>query len=98
LNFQMRLQSPLRHQAAVDGSDLMIYGHAPEQVWPGYCNVSNPIQYGEEGAEKSLSFHSRLRIAKHDGELTTTGNGLRLTGATTATLYFSAATNYNADN
>jgi len=98
LSFQIGLHSPLRHQASIENDDLMIYGHAPEQVWPSYCDVSNPVQYGEEGSEKSLQFHSRLRVANHDGTLTRNGNGLHLIGATTATLVFSAATNFNADN
>lgn len=98
LSFRIALDSPLRHQSEVNEQDLVLYGYAPEHVSPSYCNVNNAVRYSNDGYAQSLNYHGRLRVAQHDGKLAAQNNSLLLTDATTATLIFHAATNFNAAN
>lgn len=95
LGFHARLTSPLRYETVGEEGRLVMRGIAPEQVWPSYYGKDNPIVYGEFGDTDAMSFEARLAVAGTDGRVTMSASGIRVTGATEAVLYFSAATSFN---
>lgn len=96
LSFRAKLDSPLRYESFVSGDEYVIGGHAPEHVSPSYWGTDNPIRYGDAEDCKALQFHGRLFVAHEGGELRITHDGIHVIGATNATIYFSAATNFDA--
>ncbi len=95
LSFRAKLTSVLRSASGVSGGQHTIAGIAPEQVWPSYCNVSNPIQYGDPRTSSALQFHGRLAAVLEGGVMSATHDGIQVEGATSAVLYFSAATSFD---
>lgn len=96
LSFRAKLDSPLRYATSISGDEFMIDGHAPEHVTPSYWGANDPIRYGDEESTQALRFHGRLFVDHEGGELRITHDGIHVIGATNATLYFSAATNFDA--
>lgn len=97
LSFRAKLDSPLRFRSAVEDGHYTITGHAPEYVAPNYYDVEQPVRYGGE-SPRSLKFHGRLAAVQTGGSLEATADGIRVTGATEAVLYFSAATSFDAQS
>lgn len=95
LSFRARLDSPLRHKFRLEQGHLTIYGHAPEHVDPNYYASAEPIRYGEPQTSRGLRFQGRLAASHTGGSLHAGAEGLHITGATSATLYFSAATSFD---
>ena len=73
----------------------MISGTAPEQVWPSYYYSENPIIYGDPETSRALKFQGRLAVVHEGGSLKADSDGLHVIGATSATLFFSAATTFD---
>ncbi|TYP73084.1 glycoside hydrolase family 95 protein [Paenibacillus methanolicus] len=96
LNFRATLDSPLRCESAVVDGEFAIGGIAPEHVSPNYYPADDPIRYGDPARTEALRFHGRLAVAHEGGRMRVAHDGIHVTGATTATLYFSAATNFDA--
>jgi alpha-L-fucosidase 2 len=96
LSFRVRLTSLLRARTNGEEGDYTIEGVAPEQVWPNYYNSANPIQYGNPETSNALRFHGRLRVVLEGGRLSVGHDGVQVEEATAATLYFSAATSFDA--
>ncbi|WP_152391933.1 glycoside hydrolase family 95 protein [Paenibacillus guangzhouensis] len=95
LNVHAKLDSPLRHSLSAQGDSFVMAGHAPEHVDPSYFTTDNPIRYGEPGNTKGMAFNGRIAAESTDGHVTVDDTGLHILGATTAVLYFSAATSFN---
>jgi alpha-L-fucosidase 2 len=95
LSFHARLSSPLRHQTVAAGERLVLRGVAPEHVDPSYYRSSDPIRYGDARTTEAMRFEARLAATHEGGRLWVDGDGLHLLGATSATLYLSAATSFN---
>lgn len=95
LNVHATLVSPIRHTRYPQGERLVLAGNAPEHVDPSYFTTDNPIRYGEPGNTKGMAFEGRIAAEASDGRVTVDGSGLHILDATTATLYFSAATSFN---
>lgn len=95
LSFLARLDSPLRHSIRLEQEQFTISGHAPEHVDPNYYASAEPVRYGDSGASRGLQFQGRLAVIHEGGSLHTGVEGLHISGATSATLYFSAATSFD---
>lgn len=95
LNVHAKLDSPLRHSLSAQGDSFVMTGHAPEHVDPSYFTTDNPIRYGEPGNTKGMAFDGRITAKVTDGRVTVDGTGLHILGASSAVLYFSAATSFN---
>ncbi|QGQ98238.1 glycoside hydrolase family 95 protein [Paenibacillus psychroresistens] len=94
LSFHAKLDSPLRYQTAQEGDFLVLNGFAPENVDPSYFSTDNPIVYGDPETTKAIRFEGRLGATLENGSLQLDQNGLHIIGATSATLFFSAATSF----
>jgi alpha-L-fucosidase 2 len=68
-----------------------------EVAAPDICLVRD-AQEAVRGPFAPTRFEGRLRVARHDGQLTGTAAALSLRGASRATLLFAAATNFNRRN
>lgn len=95
LSLQVGLVSPLRYDTAYEQDVIIIKGFAPEHVSPSYYNTSNPVQYGDGELTSAMRFDARVTASHEDGSMKTTHSGIQITGATTVTLYLSAATSFN---
>lgn len=94
LNLTAGLSSPLRHDCRVDGRELVLSGIAPEHIDPNYMDTDKPFVYGEPTEQGAVSFEGRLAAILPDGSLEAGGSGLRIRGASSVTLIFSAATSF----
>ncbi len=95
LSMHVGLVSPLRYDTAYEQDVFIIKGFAPEHVSPSYCNTSNPVQYGDGELTRAMRFDARVTASQDGGSMKTTHSGIQITGATTVTLYLSAATSFN---
>lgn len=95
LDVHVSLDSPLRHTTLVSGDTFIMRGIAPEHVDPSYFESDKPIVYGDPEHSEGMRFEGRLAATTEDGHVTMDGDGIHVLGATTATLYFSAATSFN---
>lgn len=95
LSFRASLDSQLRAQTAMEGEELTLFGVAPEYVAPNYYDVEHPVRYGEAATTKALRFHGRLAAVLDGGTLQTDEDGLHISDASAAVLYFSAATSFD---
>ncbi|MGM0879920.1 MAG: glycoside hydrolase family 95 protein [Bacillota bacterium] len=95
LSLHVGLVSPLRYDTAYEQDVFIIKGFAPEHVSPSYCNTSNPVQYGDGEQTRAMRFDARVTASQDGGSMKTTHSGIQITGASTVTLYLSAATSFN---
>lgn len=97
LNFHARLDSALRYETKRDGDRYVLAGIAPEHVAPSYYPVDHPIVYAENAAtSRAVAWEGGLGVSlgSGGGSWSMDANGLRVAGATTVTLYWSAATSF----
>lgn len=78
LNFTLRYQSPLNHTVRGQKHTLILRGQGAEH----------------EGVAGTIRVENRTLIRASGGKITTADDRLTVTGATAATLYVSAATNF----
>ena len=95
LNLHVRLVSPLRYDSTYEQDVFIIKGFAPDHVSPSYYNTSNPVQYGDGEQTRAMRFDARVTATHEDGSMKVTHSGIQINGATTVTLYLSAATSFN---
>ncbi len=95
LSFRAKLDSPIRYASSIDADQYIISGTAPEQVWPSYYYSENPIIYGDPETSRALKFQGRLAVVQEGGSLKADSDGLHVIGATSATLFFTAATTFD---
>ncbi|ANY70317.1 alpha-L-fucosidase [Paenibacillus sp. BIHB 4019] len=95
LSFKASLSSPLRSRTAPVRDGLLLTGYCPEQVYPNYYETDEPIRYGQPDTTKAMRFAALLGIQAAGGSWSADADGLHVEGATTATLYVSAATSFN---
>jgi alpha-L-fucosidase 2 len=89
LDFRASLDCQLRHSVAAEGNDcLVVNGRAPyfNDTW------SSKTLYDDH---RGMMFCSRLKILPTGGSLSAEDSSLRVKGADSALLIFSAATSYN---
>ncbi|MBM7568150.1 glycoside hydrolase family 95 protein [Paenibacillus sacheonensis] len=95
LSFHAKADSLLRYSASTDGEHYVIAGTAPEHVAPNYQQQDHPIRYGDPDTSKALRFHGRLAAVREGGTMSVDRGGIHIAGATSAVLYFSAATSFD---
>jgi alpha-L-fucosidase 2 len=98
LYFTARLESSLRYETIPSSDQLVLKGISPENVDPNYYNTDNPVIYGDPENTDAMRFEGRLSVRIENGESHINHDGLHVNGATTATLFFSAATSFNGFN
>lgn len=97
LSFRVRLDSPLRAEAAAEAGQVVLTGHAPEHVSPNYYDVDEPVQYGEAGSSRGLRFCGRLAVAHAGGGMEAENGVLHVQAAESALLVFAAATSFDPE-
>lgn len=95
LSFRAKLDSPLRFASSYESEQYIISGIAPEYVSPSYYGVEDPIRYGDPEITQALKFHGRLAVVNEGGTLKADADGLHVIGATSAILFFHAATSFD---
>ncbi len=89
LAFSASLDCQLRYRVAAEGDDgLVLHGRAPyfNDTW------SKETLYDDR---RGMTFSSRLKVLTTGGGVSADGSSLRVKGADSALLIFSAATSYN---
>ncbi|SEM91131.1 glycoside hydrolase N-terminal domain-containing protein [Paenibacillus sp. OV219] len=97
LSFHAQLDSLLRFETKRDGDRYVMRGVAPEHVAPSYYPVDHPIVYAEDPASsRAVAWEGGLSVSLGNGggRWSIDQNGLRVIGATTVMLYWSAATSF----
>ncbi len=69
-------------------------GICPEQADPSYVRSENPIRYNQEPGSASLRWAGLLCVHAEGGETKVEADGIRVRGASAATLVFTAASSY----
>ncbi|NBD23311.1 glycoside hydrolase family 95 protein [Paenibacillus glycinis] len=97
LSFHARLDSPLRYKTSAAEARYVMHGVAPEHAAPSYYPVDEPLVYGDPYTSEAISFEGCLKANLEDGTGFSwiDGDGLHVVGATSAVLYWSAATSFN---
>ncbi|QAY68018.1 glycoside hydrolase family 95 protein [Paenibacillus protaetiae] len=95
LSFHAKLDSILRHETYGEGGRFIMRGLAPEQVLPNYIDAADSVVYGDAGNTDGMSFEGRLAVKTSGGSIDCDSRGIHVNGATSATLYVSAATSFN---
>lgn len=78
LNFTIRYRSPLDHRVTAGKQELILHGKGSEH----------------EGVPGAIRVENRTWVETEGGKITTSGDRLTVAGASGATLYVSAATNF----
>lgn len=94
LSFTARMDSKLLHKTASVGEAYLLQGVCPEHVAPSYYDAPDPIVYGNPKSNNAISWVGCLRATTLDGTVCIDHDGLHVTGATTVTLIWAAATSF----
>lgn len=78
LNFDLSYSNPSDHRVFSDGKSLVLEGKGTSH----------------EGISGEIVYHSRTVVKNIDGHVTSTGNELKVNGATKVVIYISIATNF----
>ncbi len=78
LNFDLSYSNPSDHRIFSDGKSLVLEGKGTSH----------------EGISGEIVYHSRTVVKNIDGHVTSTGNELKVNGATKVVIYISIATNF----
>ncbi len=90
VGFTAKLATQLQGKYALDGGNTMVAtGRAP------YYNRGGTGGTAQWSQTRGMGFESRLRIENMGGAISPNSGGLRVAGADTAVLIFSAATSFN---
>jgi alpha-L-fucosidase 2 len=97
LSCDIKLSSPLKHKVIAAGQELVLFGIAPEIVYPVYYNYPEPIRYGDFDNTKALSFAGRLRVQAVGkmSEVVADQGIISIKNSDRVILYFVAGTSYN---
>lgn len=91
VEFTVGLGSQIESVAKVENGQIVIDGRAPYHTDPNYTGVHPPVY--KEG--KGMRFEGRLKVKQKGGSVTPSGDKLHVKDATSATLFFVAATSFN---
>jgi alpha-L-fucosidase 2 len=93
LSFTARLDSPLQGQTAPIRGGLMLSGLCPSESWPNYVVHPQPLSWSTDPERTGIRFCALLK-AVSDGDIITTGQHLRVRGASRATLLLACRSNF----
>jgi len=97
LSFNARMDSSLRHHVeTIENNQLSLKGKCPKKVLS--YNWRRDTVYDEDDQNECMSFEGHLKALTDGGTVTAEVLGLRITGADSVTLLFSADTSYNGFN
>ncbi|WP_206107791.1 glycoside hydrolase family 95 protein [Paludisphaera rhizosphaerae] len=91
LAFEAKLASKQRFHTKADGDALVLVGQAPANADPVYHKTAEPISYNDDAG---IRFEVRVKVLA-DGQVSVSGDAIRVAGATTATLLLTDATSFN---
>jgi len=93
LNFELGFTSQLKNSVASSNGILKIDGYAPTHARPSYLgNSENAVTFDPN---KGIHFTSMFKIQNTDGQITSTGQSIGLSGGTEALILVSVATSFN---
>lgn len=97
LNVTLGTQSPHPVTKTVLGrNELAMRGKSPAHADPNYVGYNKvPVIYGDSTGCRGTRFELRLKVQSTDGTVAVATAGVRISGATQAILYLSAATSFN---
>lgn len=95
LSFRAKLDTPLRYVSTAESDQYILSGRAPEHVSPHGFDSEISIRYGDMETSKALKFQGRLTAVHEGGKMKVDSDGVHVIGATSATLYFTAATSFD---
>lgn len=91
--FTASLTSVIDHVISASGNDYILHGTAPAQVAPHSVTTDHPFLYGNSPKTSGMRFCVILRILT-DGVCAFYESGIKVSGATYATLLVAAATSF----
>lgn len=93
LSFNIRFDSQMKYQVAVENSVLKAKGYAPVKAVPSYLgNVPNAVAFEEN---KGTRFCTLVKVNNKDGKVISSGTNLSVEEATEAVIFLSVATSFN---
>jgi alpha-L-fucosidase 2 len=97
LRFSVSTTSPLFYKNGVVSQDeIVMKGKAPAHTDPSYMQTMEiPVVYNDPQQCRGMRFALNVKAITTDGEISADESGLRVSGATEATLIVSAATSFN---
>ncbi|MDG0791538.1 glycoside hydrolase family 95 protein [Cohnella ginsengisoli] len=94
LSLRAGLGSPLRSRVEAADGQLALIGQAPEHVTPNYYDKDEPLRYGSPDTSAAMRFVGRLAVRQEGGTRSLAPDGVRVYGADSVTLAFTAATTF----
>lgn len=91
MDFDVSLNSKLKHHSYVSGNTIYVNGQAPEQCWPHY-ERNKEVLYSDTCG---MRFQARLMIHECDGVVRENENTLHIENAGTVVMAYVAATSFN---
>lgn len=96
LNFSVSTKSLLHYKNAATGKDeLVMNGKAPAHAYPNYESGREPVIYEDVNGCNGMRFQMHIKAVSKDGTIKTDTAGIKVSDATEAVLYLSAATSFN---
>jgi alpha-L-fucosidase 2 len=96
LQFSVSVKSPLFHTSHISKDAIVMKGKAPAHTDPSYMqSMEIPVVYNDPQHCRGMRFALNVKATTTDGKISEDENGLRVTGATEAVLFLSAATSFN---
>ena len=93
LDFEINFESQLKYEISVDGGAMKVSGYAPYHAEPSYRgDMPDAVRFDES---RGTRFTTLFQIQNKDGELTSSEEGIGLTGGSEAVIYVSSATSFN---
>lgn len=99
LNLKINTGSQLRFQKSViEGNTLKLAGKAPAHVEPSYVDSPNPVVYADNDQCRGMRYELLAKAVSNDGKIKADTSGITIKGASSVTLYLTAATSFIAYN
>jgi alpha-L-fucosidase 2 len=99
LNLKINTNSQLRFQKQVlNNNVLQLSGKAPAHVEPSYVDSKNPIVYADDDKCRGMRYEVLAKAVSGGGKIIADTSGITVKGASSLTLYISAATSFKAYN
>ncbi|RIV23782.1 glycoside hydrolase family 95 protein [Fibrisoma montanum] len=97
LNVTLATKSPHPvSKVVVSRDELAMRGKSPAHADPNYVNYNKvPVRYTDSTGCRGTRFDLRLKVKSTDGQVATDTAGIRITNATEAVVYLTAATSFN---
>ncbi|WP_184543184.1 glycosyl hydrolase family 95 catalytic domain-containing protein [Mucilaginibacter sp. FT3.2] len=100
LNLAINTSSQLHFSKQLTGSKILVLkGKAPVHVEPSYVEgKKEPIVYRDSDTCRGMRYELLAKAISNDGKITADTSGITIKGASSVTLFLSAATSFNGYN